>query len=76
LPQANARLNSGVSAMGPRTRNGAGECGSDAIWTRMVSGVALLRQPWAKAMKKRWSAVKPSIFSGCGLAVSAYCSAR
>ncbi len=44
----------------PSTRQRMGLCTSLPTCRRTASGRSLVRQLWAKAMKKRWSGVKPS----------------
>ena len=59
--QPNARRNSGKLATDPSTRQRTGLWTSLPTCSRTASGRSLVRQLWAKAMKNRWSGVKPSI---------------
>ena len=59
--QPKAWRNSGKLATDPSTRQRTGLCTSLPTCRRTASGRSLVRQLWAKAMKKRWSGVKPSI---------------
>jgi hypothetical protein len=53
-------------ASGPFTRHRAGECGSTFTSSLADSGRVIPRQICAHAMKKRWSAVRPSMGAGSG----------